>query len=173
MAQERLQVQMSLSRSRDNASEGGSCPRRSKQQRKTTKEQHRQVSQKRVRATKAHDKIGIGRGRSRSLALTRRPLSAGKGRSRRRQGLACSTSGPLLTPHTRRQGYFRPRSRDTSRLGAFSPFQTRSTLAFAEHSCLCLSTLQSTAPRAAKCTILTQCLCATPYAGTVSSPDLR
>jgi hypothetical protein len=72
-----------------------------------------------------------------SRSLTR-PLSAGKGRSRRvDRVLACSASGPLLTPHTRRQGYFRPRSPDTSHLGPSSPFQRRSTLAFAEDSCRC------------------------------------
>lgn len=72
-----------------------------------------------------------------SRSLTR-PLSAGKGRSRRvDRVLACSASGPLLTPHTRRQGYFRPRSPDASHLGASFPFQRRSTLAFAEDSCHC------------------------------------
>lgn len=104
-----------------------------------------------------------------SRSLTR-PLSAGKGRSRRvdrvDRVLACSASGPLLTPHTRRQGYFRPRGPDTSHLGASSPFQRRSTLAFAEDSCRCR---HATAPRAAKSTTSTQCLCATPFVGTVSS----
>lgn len=97
-----------------------------------------------------------------SRSLTR-PLSAGKGRSRRvDRVLACSASGPLLTPHTRRQGYFRPRGPDTSHLGASSPFQRRSTLAFAEDSCRCR---HATAPRAAKSTTSTQCLCATPFVG--------
>lgn len=101
-----------------------------------------------------------------SRSLTR-PLSAGKGRSRRvDRVLACSASGPLLTPHTRRQGYFRPRGPDTSHLGASSPSQRRSTLAFAEDSCRCR---HATAPRAAKSTTSTQCLCATPFVGTVSS----